>query len=130
MKNNWNKTVNDINRERYTIPAGWDTKEQVAESLQCSPDRVADLLKPGIQAGQIERQDFPVWDEARRLTTRVVCYREKPAPGAPTDSLEHGRVIRALTRDPSKSDVTIAKNTRSTVAVVQAFRKKLLDNPT
>jgi len=74
-KNNWLKAINDINKSRYIIPEGWDTKEQVAEKMQCSPDRVADLLKPGIQSGDFERQEFSVWSEARRLTERVTCYR-------------------------------------------------------
>ena len=138
-KNNWTKTVTEINRKRYTIPDGWDTKEKIAADLQCSPDRVADLLKPGIQTGEIERQEFSVWDEKRRLTTRITCYRVgggepaaagavKPAAAvrataAPSD--EKGRVKRALQKDPSKTNFQIAKNVRSTVAVVAALREKL-----
>jgi hypothetical protein len=77
-KTNWKATINVINRERFKIPEGWDTKEDVAKSLQCDPDRVADILKPGIAAGEIERAEFPTWDESRRMTVRVVCYRVKP----------------------------------------------------
>lgn len=131
MKNNWLKAVNDINKEKYSIPEGWDTKEQVAEKLQCAPDRVADLLKPGIQSGEFERQEFSVWDETRRLTTRVTCYRIKPEgePSAPspkpTTDLERGRVERALKRRPDLPDRRIARNSRSTIPVVARIRKEL-----
>jgi hypothetical protein len=132
MKNNWNRTVTEINRKRYVIPAGWDTREVVAESLECSPDRVADLLKPGIQSGEIERQEFSVWDDARRLTTRVVCYRvagekaqAKVAPEREVNALEVGRVKRALERNPDWNDQRIARNARSQKSVVAEIRKEL-----
>ena len=138
-KNNWTKTVTEINRKRYTIPDGWDTKEKIAADLQCSPDRVADLLKPGIQTGEIERQEFSVWDEKRRLTTRITCFRvgggEPAAAGAakPAAAVRSGavgfeevsRVKRALQKDPSRTNIVIAKNVRSTVPVVAALREKL-----
>jgi hypothetical protein len=131
-KNNWTKTVATINREKYTIPEGWDTRDKVALDLQCAPDRVADLLKPGIQSGQIERQDFPVWDDARRLTVRVTCYRvagPEKVPAAPTSVVpgdrETARIERALRTDPSKTDYLIAKNVRSTVGVVRQVRASL-----
>ena len=132
MKNNWNRTVTEINRKRYVIPAGWDTREVVAESLECSPDRVADLLKPGIQSGEIERQEFSVWDDARRLTTRVVCYRvagekaqAKGVPEREVNALEVGRVKRALERNPDWNDQRIARNARSQKSVVAEIRKEL-----
>lgn len=86
MKHNWQKTVNEINRNRYSIPEGWDTKDQVATNLQCAPERVSDILKPGIQSGDIEKQDFPVWDDKRRMTVRISCYRVKPDKAAPSES--------------------------------------------
>ena len=131
MKNNWNRTVTEINRKRYVIPAGWDTREVVAESLECAPDRVADLLKPGIQSGEIERQEFSVWDDARRMTTRVVCYRvgdekvAKSATKAQVDDRERGRVKRALERNPDWNDQRIARNARSQKSVVAEIRKEL-----
>lgn len=141
-KNNWTKTVATINREKFTIPDGWDTRDKVAEDLECAPDRVADLLKPGIQSGQIERQEFPVWDDARRMTVRVVCYRVagtkgvgggvavtsnsvgSKAAGRPVD-LEWGRIERALQRDPKQDNYRIARNSRSTVGRVKEVRASL-----
>jgi hypothetical protein len=78
MKTNWKTAINKINSARLKIPDGWETRDQVAASLECDPDRVADILKPGIAAGEIERAEFPTWDESRRMTVRVVCYRVKP----------------------------------------------------
>jgi hypothetical protein len=127
-KNNWTKTVATINREKYTIPDGWDTRDKVAADLQCAPDRVADLLKPGIQSGQIERQDFPVWDDARRLTVRVTCYRvagpDKVAQSATKPSAD-ARIRAAIERYPHKTDREIAKNlsgvTSQEVAAIRAL---------
>ena len=75
MKNNWRKTIDTINAERFTIPEGWDTREQVAISLECAPEKVLDLLKPGIASGEIERGEFSVWNMKRRQTEKVVCFR-------------------------------------------------------
>lgn len=125
-KNNWLRAVNDINRQKFTIPEGWDTREQVAERLQCSPDRVSELLKPGLATGDFERNDFPVWDETRRLTTRVVCYRVagKADKIVPVDTTSD-RVRRALERNPAMEDCRIAKNNKTTVAVVREIRASM-----
>jgi hypothetical protein len=135
MKTNWTKKVNEINHKRFTIPPGWETKEQVAESLECSPDKVADLLKPGIQSGDIDRQEFPVWDDKRRMAVKVVCYRVAgtPEPAAPTPSVtsvadipaeKAVRIIACIGRNPGLSDRLIAKKMSSVrsseVAAVRA----------
>ena len=129
-KNNWTKTVATINREKFTIPDGWDTRDKVALDLQCAPDRVADLLKPGIASGQIERQEFPVWDEARRMTVRVTCFRvaEKAEAAAPVSAKGGSladRITRALQRDPSQPNYKIAKNHNTTVGEVAKVRASL-----
>lgn len=134
--NNWQKAINKINTERYCIPAGWDTKEQVAKNLECDPSRVNDLLKPGLDSGDIERKEFPVWDEKRRMAVRVQCYRlagekrepvEKPER-KPVDQtkaiVEINRIIR---NNPGRSDESIRKSVRgSTIAMIQDIRKHYL----
>jgi len=138
MKTNWLKTVNEINRKRFTIPEGWETKDQVAENLQCDPDKVGDMLKPGLQSGDIERQEFPLWDEGRRMTVRVVCYRlagEKsaaaPKPAArnaaasSVTSIEE-RIEAALAKYPKKSNYEIAHNIKGcTSGLVGVVRGRL-----
>jgi len=117
MKTNWIKTVNEINHKRFTIPPGWDTREQVAESLQCAPDKVADILKPGIASGDIEKQDFAVWDEKRRMAVKVPCYRVAGRDAAPitvtsVDCIPAEKVVRilaALGRNPGATNREVAK---------------------
>lgn len=123
MKTNWLKLTNKINSERFQIPAGWETKEQVAESLQCSPDKVPDLLKPGLQTGDIERAEFPIWDEKRRMAVKVTCYREavsealpeplqykpKGKPGRKTFGTLEERILAKIKENPHDSDAKIAK---------------------
>ena len=124
--------MDDINRSKYTVPEGWDTRDQVAASLQCDPNRVNDLLKPGIQAGDIERQEFPVWDDKRRMTVRVMCYRlagekqppkEKPEKASPDFSMER-KIREAIKKYPRKTNREIAKCIyKCTSAMVQAVRE-------
>lgn len=108
MSNNWSKTVSKINRERYQIPKGWDTKEQIAVNLKCAPERVPDLLKPGITLGDIERQSFPVWDEARRMAVQVVCYR----------------IVRDDTGEASHADKEVVFTTKPTKVVTGSDNDK------
>lgn len=133
MSNNWAKTISKINKDRYQIPEGWDTKEQVAESLQCAPDRVNDLLKPGVALGEIDKQDFPVWDGNRRMTTRVTCYRvvgkkkEDPRPPAPSKvpNDREARILAAIDKYPGLTDAGVARNMHrvTPIEVAQARAK-------
>ena len=138
MKNNWRKTIDTINAERFTIPEGWDTREQVAISLECAPEKVLDLLKPGIASGEIERGDFSVWNMKRRQTEKVVCFRviqqqeNKKQQNAPTASnastkptLEQ-RIIRAIAAYPGMSDSVVARKlNRVSTQQVAAVRRKI-----
>ena len=131
MTTNWLKLTNKINAERFQIPDGWETREQVAESLQCAPDKVADLLKAGIQAGDIERAQFPVWCESRRMAIPTTCYREaqsdKPQAATPAKGGLDERITDAIRRFPGLSNSAIAKRfhvmhgvSAGTVAAVRA----------
>ena len=133
MKNNWLKTVNTINNKRYTIPDGWETKEQVAVSLQCAPDKVADMLKPGISSGDIEKSEFAVWNDKRRMTSKVTCYRiavvgdsevvQTKSLEPVTSSALEVKLLAALEKSPKKTDTQIAKNYRgATVEMVKKLR--------
>jgi hypothetical protein len=74
---NWKTTINKLNKQQYSFPAGWDTREEIAEQLDCSVERVAELLAPGLRSGQIERGSFPVWDERTGRKVMVTGYRER-----------------------------------------------------
>jgi hypothetical protein len=75
---NWKKIVSSSNAKQYRWPAGWQTREQVAEDLECSRDRVAEVLAPAIEQGLIERKQFPVWDVVTHRKIMVTGYREIP----------------------------------------------------
>jgi len=117
--NNWLKAVNDLNKSKFSIPEGWDTKEQVAEKLQCAPDRVADLLRVGLQTGDFEKHEFNVWDDARRLATKVMCFRiadkDSPLQLPPRELTVEGklsvdeRIRRAIINYPHESNSLIAR---------------------
>lgn len=117
--NNWAKTIAKINKERFTIPAGWDTREQVAKALQCDPDRVLDILKPGLASGEIERKEFATWDEKRGKAVRVPCFRVcgdgLPEPASKPQNVQqtlNERIAASIRRNPGHSDAKIADNFR------------------
>jgi hypothetical protein len=114
MKNNWKKTIDQINAERFVVPPGWDTKDQVALSLECTPDKVNDMLKPGIASGDIERKEFSVWNSARRLTEKIVCYRLVTLE--PPKETTEDKIRRAIMANPSKSNSDIARCYRGLIA--------------
>jgi len=73
---NWKNIVSSSNAKQYRWPAGWQTREQVAEELECSRERVSDVLAPAIEQGLVERKSFPVWDQTTRRKIMVTGYRE------------------------------------------------------
>ena len=120
----WKKAVETVNAERFVIPDGWDTKEQIAQELQCSVDRVSDLLKPGLASGAFEAQDFQVWDAKRRMSVKTRCYRQvgsKPAKTA-AGSFE-SRIKAAIAKYPNKNNSEIAKSFKgANAALVRSLR--------
>lgn len=71
---NWKNEVNRINKAAYSWPKGWSTREEIAEQLECSVDRVREILAPGIKSGDIEVKDFHVWEDGRKM--RKTGYRK------------------------------------------------------
>ena len=122
---NWKKAIDAINEEKFRIPEGWDSKETIAQELQCSPERVHDLLKNGLTSGAFEAQEFPVWDAKRRLTVRIRCYRQKSEPVGMDEGLKQ-RIAASIKRHPGKANNSIAKNFKGvTSAMVQSVRDEL-----
>ena len=113
MKTNWKTVVEKQNKKTYQWPEGWDTREEVAEQLECSTDRVGQVLAPGIRAGEIEVQAFPVWDDLLKRVVRVTGYRRrapkeaKPvvavAPKVTPHTDTHFAVLRIMERHPKAS---------------------------
>lgn len=76
--------VEQENRQKYRMPEGWDTREQVAKDLGCSVDRVNQLLAPAIQSGRIKVQNFQVWNERLKQRVTVRGYQEVKVAAKPT----------------------------------------------
>lgn len=142
MSNNWKKAVEKLNREKYRVPDGWDTKESVALQLGCTVDRVNEIIKPGLQSGDFERQDFLLWDERRGTTARTSCYRivdRSSKPEIPTkiptkcrdsgafhaDSRE-ARIAAAILKHPDWTDLRVAKSFKgATAGEVRGIRESM-----
>ena len=73
---NWKNILEKQNAAAYAWPKGWSSRDDVAEQLECAPERVAGLLAPGVRSGTVERQDFKVWDAKLKRLVRVTGYRE------------------------------------------------------
>lgn len=127
MNTKWMKAVDSINKRKFTVPPGWETREQVAVSLKCAPDRVHAILKPGLEEGAFESCVFNVWDDDRRLTVRVTCYRiverdDQPAPARSAKPGKHAavsmedRIAAAIARHPEHTNNGIAKLFRGILA--------------
>lgn len=92
---NWKVILEKQNAAAYAWPKGWTSRDDVAEQLECSPERVAGLLAPGVRAGTIERQDFTVWDAKLKRLVRVTGYRETGKGEAPAPPAAAAKVDKA-----------------------------------
>jgi hypothetical protein len=93
---NWNKIVASANAEKFKFPSheGWVTREKVAEELDCSPERVPEVLSVAIRSGAVETRAFTVWDSAGQRKTRVIGYREVRSAAHVKGELAEGSRIR------------------------------------
>ena len=78
---NWKQLVEAQNRRTYVLPPGWDSRDKIAEQLECSVDNVRVLLGPAIRAKSVEVAVFPVWDEVTKKVVRVTAYRRRAGEG-------------------------------------------------
>lgn len=78
---NWKQLVEAQNRRTYVLPPGWDSRDKIAEQLECSVDNVRVLLGPAIRAKSVEVSVFPVWDEVTKKVSRVTAYRRRDGSG-------------------------------------------------
>lgn len=80
---NWKTYVEKKNATTFVLPVGWDSRDDIAEQLECSPDKVDDHLRPSLKSGDVEKSIFPVWDRVLKRLVRVVAYRETKTGNAP-----------------------------------------------
>lgn len=76
---NWKNFVEESHAKAYKLQPGWDSRDTIAEQLDCSADSVRRLLAPAIKAGTIEVGTFPVWDDVTKKIMRVTAYRKTVA---------------------------------------------------
>ena len=74
---NWKSLVEAQNKKTYVLPQGWDSRDKVAEQLECSVDNVRVLLGPAIRNKTVEVQQFPVWDDVTKKVIRITAYRRR-----------------------------------------------------
>lgn len=71
----WKSFVEASQAKQFVLPAGWDTRDTIADDLNCSPDNVRKLLAPAIKAGSVEFKQLPIWDKVLKRVRSVACYR-------------------------------------------------------
>ncbi len=74
---NWKSLVEAQNKKTYVLPQGWDSRDKVAEQLECNVDNVRVLLGPAIRNKTVEVQQFPVWDDVTKKVIRITAYRRR-----------------------------------------------------
>ena len=94
MSTDWKSLVESQSAKTFVLPKGWDSREKIAERLECSPDRVRVLLGPGIKSGALEMAVFPVWDSVTKRVVRTTAYRKKPAVDEKKKSAEVAKAKR------------------------------------
>lgn len=60
----------------FKLPRGWDSRETIAEQLDCSPESVRRLMSAAVKSGTVECQQFPVYDMITKKIVRVTAYRQ------------------------------------------------------
>lgn len=72
--------IDQVNKNKYGVPPGWDTAEKVAEEIGCQPHRVRELLADAIKEGLVEAQKVQVWvpgaNGGRGAKTIMTVYRK------------------------------------------------------
>lgn len=74
---NWKTLVEKQNAATYVLPEGWESRDEVAEQLECSPERVSEILRPAVKSGAVEVQVFRVWNAEQKRVVMVTAYRQR-----------------------------------------------------
>lgn len=100
----WKKLVHKQNARHYAWPAGWDTAEQIAEQLECSPERVREHLAPSIRAGEVEVKQFTIWDSETERKVVKTGYRIAGAKSQAPALKSQGDAVKSQDRQKSVDD--------------------------
>lgn len=91
---NWKKLVENKNAKTYVLPEGWDSRDTIAEQLECSPEKVRDHLRPALKSGEVLEQQFKVWNSDLGRCVMVTAYKEAKNANAPEFSLEKAKALK------------------------------------
>jgi hypothetical protein len=103
----WKKLLHKQNAKHYAWPHGWDTAEEIAEQLECSPERVREHLAPSIRAGEVECKQFTIWDSESGRKIIKTGFR---IGGAKTETRVESRESRVEGKSPTSSSKLPATN--------------------
>lgn len=121
-----------MNTAAYSWPKGWSSREEIAEQLECSPERVREVLNPGIKAGTIECKDFKIWEDGRfvrrtgyRKMTAAVPEKVASVPKAGMSVVSRKRGTRGKIVEVKGDKMVIEwESTGRKVCSMSALRKK------
>ena len=95
---NWKTLVERKNAKTFVLPQGWDSRDEIANQLECSPEKVDDHLRPALKSGEVIKQQFKVWDADLKRLIFVTAYREaaKDKPDGATEfDIEKAKKMKA-----------------------------------
>lgn len=78
MATNWKSAVEKSLAEANVLPPGWDTRDDIADQLGCSAERVRLYMAPLIKERKAEVKVWTVWDKELKKLVHVTAYRELP----------------------------------------------------
>lgn len=107
---NWKTLVEKQNAETFVLPDGWDSREDIAEQLECSPDRVDDSLRPGLKSGRFIKQSFKVWNATLKRNVMVIAYHDTAEDGVDDVSVERIKALKAEGKTYAEIGKTMGKS--------------------
>ena len=106
---NWKNYVEKKNAKTFVLPDGWDSRDAVAEQLECSPEKVDDHLRPALKSGEVIKQQFTVWDDNLKRKTLVTAYQEAPKiRPTPPDESQVATIIRMKDEGKQWAEIGLA----------------------
>ena len=79
---NWKQIVDSDKSKRFTLPAGWELDDSVAQDLGCSRERVRHEMAPLVKAGAVEVKIIDYWDRELKRVTKRTAYHHKGSQAA------------------------------------------------
>jgi len=76
MPTNWTLLAEKENAKAYVLPPGWDSRDTVAVQLDCTPEKVDDVLRPALKSGKVVKQQHRIWDKQLKRVVLVIAYHD------------------------------------------------------